>query len=164
MHAKFSITAGLVAVAVIVTGVASAGHAAKQQQRIAISSPGGNSGSFVLTPLTSGSIKRGSIKRDSGTATACCWTRRFIRRDGQAIEVDDPLRTFQGKRGTFVWRARIAWVDSGSGYSVGTGTWKIVRGTGAYTHLAGNGRLALVTGANDQGLADRAEGLADLHG
>jgi hypothetical protein len=123
-------------------------------------SPQGNSGTFVLTPLTSG-----SIRRDSGTATACCWTQRSIRRDGQAIDIDSPvLRTFQGKRGTFVWRARIAWVDSGSGYSVGTGTWKIVRGTGAYAHLEGNGRVALVTGANDQGVADRAEGLLHLRG
>jgi hypothetical protein len=42
-----------------------------------------------------------------------------------------------GKRGTFRWRARIEWVDRGNGYSVGTGTWKIVRGTGAYKTCGG---------------------------
>lgn len=158
MYAKTWAAAALIVAAAAVTGVATAGHAAAQQ-RIAIVSPRGNTGVFVLTPLTSG-----PITRDSGTATACCWTRRFIQRDGQAIEIDNPLRTFAGKRGTFVWRASIAWVDAGSGYYVGTGTWKIVRGTGAYAHLEGHGRVAVITGANDQGLADRSEALVDLRG
>jgi hypothetical protein len=151
-------TAALVVAAAVVTGVATADHAAVQQ-RIAITSPSGNTGVFVLTPLTSG-----PITRDSGTATACCWTRRFIQRDGQAIEIDNPRRTFVGKRGTFVWRASIAWVNPGNGYSVGTGTWKIVRGTGAYAQLEGHGRVAVIADANDQGVADRAEGLVDLRG
>jgi hypothetical protein len=158
MHAKTWAATALVVAAAVVTGVATAGHAAVQQ-RIAVVSPRGNAGVFVLTPLTSG-----PITRDSGTATACCWTRRFIHRDGQAIEIDNPLRTFEGKRGTFVWRARIAWVNPGNGYYVGTGTWKIVHGTGAYAHLEGHGRVALITDANDQGVADRAEGLVDLRG
>jgi hypothetical protein len=159
MHTKLSVAAALLAAAAIVTGVASADHAANHRQRILISYPDGNSGSFVLTPLTSG-----PITRDSGTATACCWTSRFVRRDGQASEIDKPLRTFVSKRGTFVWRARIAWVNSGSGYSIGTGTWKIVRGTGAYAQLEGKGRVALITGANDQDVAGRAEGLLRLGG
>jgi hypothetical protein len=158
MQTKLVSLTALSAATAIVTGVATAGPAAVQQ-RIAITSPRGNSAAFVLTPLTSG-----PIVRDSGTATACCWTGRFIRRDGQAIEIDNPLRTFEGKRGTFVWRARIAWVDPGNGYSVGTGTWKIVRGTGEYAHLEGHGRVAVITDANDQGVANRAEGLVDLRG
>lgn len=159
MHTKLSVAgAAFFVAAAVVTGVATAGHAAVQQ-RIAITSPSGNSGAFVLTPLTSG-----PIRRDSGTATACCWTRQFIQRDGQAIEIDNPLRTFEGKRGTFVWRARIAWVNPGNGYSVGNGTWKIVHGTGAYAHLEGHGRVALITDATDQGVANRAEGLVDLRG
>jgi hypothetical protein len=158
MHRKLWGAAALIVAAAVVTGVATAGQAAAQQ-RIAITSPSGNSAAFVLKPLTSG-----PVLRDSGTATACCWSRRFIQRDGQSIEIDNPLRTFAGKRGTFVWRARIEWVNAGSGYSVGTGTWKIVRGTGAYTHLEGHGRVAVITAANDQGVADRAEGLVDLRG
>jgi hypothetical protein len=158
MHAKTWAAAAFVVTAAVVTGVATAGHAIVQQ-RIAIVSPRGNTGVFVLTPLTSG-----PITRDSGTATACCWTRRFIKRDGQAIEINNPLRTFESKRGTFVWRASIAWVDAGSGYYVGTGTWKIVHGTGAYAHLEGHGRVANIGNANDQGVADRAEGLVDLRG
>ena len=49
---------------------------------------------FVLTPLTAG-----ALKRDTGTATFCCWTQRSIMRDGQAIEINDPQMTLTGKRG-----------------------------------------------------------------
>jgi hypothetical protein len=78
--------------------MASAGQTAAHQ-RIAIVNPSGNSGAFAPTPLTSGPIKRGS-----GMATACCWTGRLSQRDGQMIEIDSPLRKFEGKRGTFAWR------------------------------------------------------------
>jgi hypothetical protein len=83
MYTKLSAVAALVvAAAVVASGTASAGHTAAHQ-RIAIVNPGGNSGSFALTPLTSG-----PVKRDSGTATACCWAGRVIQRDGQSIEID----------------------------------------------------------------------------
>jgi predicted thioesterase len=32
---------------------------------------------------------------------------------GQAVEVDNPLKTFVGKRGTFTWRAQIFFLDAG---------------------------------------------------
>jgi hypothetical protein len=160
MHRRLSAVAALSVAAALLTGVATAGRgAAAAPQRVAITSPHGNSDLFVLTPLTSG-----PVVRDAGTATACCWTRQFVQRDGQAIEIDNPLRTFQGKRGTFTWRAQISWVDLEGGYAIGTGTWKILRGTGAYSHLEGHGRIAIITGANDQGVADRAEGLVGLRG
>jgi len=153
MHTKLSVAvAALGVAAAIATGIATAGHAAAAAERVAITSPHGNAGLFVLTPLTPG-----PIARDAGTALACCWTRRFIRRDGQSIEVNNPLRTFTGKHGTFTWRAQIGWVDLDSGDSIGTGTWKIVRGTGAYAHLEGHGRIAIITG-----VAERNEGLLDL--
>jgi hypothetical protein len=158
MYTRLSAVAALiVAAAFVATGMASAGRTAAHQ-RIAIVNPRGNSDAFALIPLTSG-----QIKRDSGTATACCWTGRLRQRDGQSIEIDNPLRTFESKRGTFAWRAHITWVDPGSGYQVGTGTWKIVHGTGAYAHLEGHGRIVLVSDANGQG-AGRAEGLMDLRG
>jgi hypothetical protein len=156
MHTTLSAAAALVVAAALATGAAMGGHAAAQQ-RIAITSPGSiDSGVFVLTPLTSG-----PIGRDSGTRIYCCWTRRFSQRDGQAIETDNPLVTFEGKHGTFVWREQIDWIDLEKGYAIGTGTWKILRGTGAYAHLEGHGRVAIVD-ANHQGVADRAEGLVDL--
>ena len=159
MHTKLSrATAAFFVAASVATGVAAAGHATAHQ-RIAITSPNGNTDVFVLTP-----VRSGPLTRDSGTATACCWTREFIQRDGESIEIDNPLRTFVGKRGTFTWRARIAFVDVDGHYSVATGTWRIVRGTGAYAHLEGHGRLALINDANDHGVADRADGLVDLGG
>jgi hypothetical protein len=157
MHTRLAMAAAALGLAAAIgTGIASAGHTAAAE-RVAITSPHGNSGLFVLTPLAPG-----PIARDAGTATACCWTQRFIRRDGQSIEINNPLRTFTGKRGTFTWRAQIGWVDLDSGYSIGTGTWEIVRGTGAYAHLDGHGRIAIITATNDQGVADRADGLLDL--
>jgi len=153
MHARLAIAAAALGLtAAFVTGVAIAGHAAAAAERVAITSPHGNSDLFVLTPLAPG-----PIARDAGTATACCWTRRFIRRDGQSIEINNPLRTFTGKHGTFTWRAQIGWVDLDSSDSIGTGTWKIVRGTGAYAHLEGHGRIAIITG-----VAERNEGLLDF--
>lgn len=137
MIARLWIAACIVA-AVILTAVATASPAGSKQ-RILITTPKGNGHAFVLAPLTAG-----PLARDSGTASACCWTERFIKRDGQSIEIDNPLKTYVGKHGTFTTRLVIEWVDAGHGQVIGTGTWKIVRGTGAYAHLEGNGRLAVL--------------------
>jgi hypothetical protein len=158
MHSKVALLAALAALTLVVAGVALA-RPAGTQQRVAIASKGGNVDAFVLTPLGSG-----PLSRDSGTWSSCCWSRHFIRRDGQAIEIDDPAASFVGKRGTFAWRARIEWTDPGNGYSVGTGTWKITHGTGAYAHLAGRGRLAVISRGLDTGVTTRAEGLVSLGG
>ena len=98
---------------------------------------------FVLTPLTSG-----AIKPDTGTATFCCWTERSIMRDGQAIDINDPQWTLTGKLGTIVGRSQIGFVDLPDGWAVFTGTWKVIRGTGAYAGLSGGGRVAGVALAN----------------
>jgi hypothetical protein len=127
------------------------------KQRIAITTAKGNGYSFVLTPLTSG-----PVARDSGTASACCWSQRFIRRDGQSIEIDNPLKTYAGKQGTFTMRLVIEWIDAGNGYTIGTGTWKIVSGTGTYRHLEGNGRIAVSWPDASDWQSSRAEGLVDL--
>ena len=60
-------------------------------------------------------------------------------------------------------RNRIEWIDIGNGYVVGNHTWKVVRGTGAYAHLVGHGRGAVVelpSGA----LKLRLEGLVGTQG
>lgn len=158
MYRKLLATGALVVAAAIVTGVASAGHSTALQ-RIAISFPKGTTDSFVLVPFASG-----PIKRDSGSMSACCWGQRYFKQDGEAIEVDNPLATFVGKRGTFEWRAQVSFINSGSGYFVNTGTWKIVGGTGAYKHLTGHGRLAGITDPNDQSFTLHAEGLLSLGG
>jgi hypothetical protein len=80
-----------------------------------------------------------------------------VTRDGQRIEVNDPLDTLVGKHGTLVLRTRIEWVNAGNDYTVGTGTWKVVRGTGVYEHIKGSGRQAGLWNANEV-LSWRLEG------
>lgn len=157
MSAKL-IAAVCVVAAAVLTIVAPASPAGSKQQRIAITTAKGTGHVFVLAPLTSG-----ELARDSGTASACCWTERFITRDGQSIEINDPLKTYVGKQGTFTMRLVIAWINAGNGYSIGTGTWKIVDGTGAYKRLEGSGRIAVSwPDALPSWQSSRAEGLVYL--
>jgi hypothetical protein len=135
MSTRLITLAGLAVAGVMLASAATAGHVTTKQQ-IAIIAKGGIHG-FVLRPL-----KPGALGPDSGTASACCWTERIVRRDGQKIEIDNPLATWVGKHGKLVIRFRIEWVDAGNGYGVGTGTWKVVRGTGAYRGVRGGGRSA----------------------
>ena len=51
------------------------------------------------------------------------------------------ITTCKGKRNRLVIRVRLEQVDAGNGYHVGTGTWKVVRGTGRYTQITGGGRV-----------------------
>jgi hypothetical protein len=148
---KTVVSSALAVAAVILASVAAAGGAAARQ-RVAITASGGIYG-FALTPLGPG-----RLTRDSGSANWCCWSQRFLRRDGQAIEVNDPLLTLRGKRGSLELRFRTEWVDAGNSYSVGTATWKVVGGTGAYKGLSGRGRSGqLWIGQNPTSW--RAEGL-----
>jgi hypothetical protein len=129
-----------VAIALAVGAVAltpsAAGRPTAAKDRVAITAKGGIHG-FVLAPATTG-----MVQPDSGTVANCCWTHRVVTRDGQRVEIDDPLTILTGKRGAIHMRFRIEWVDAGNGYVVGTGTWKVVAGTGAYAHVTGSGRSA----------------------
>ena len=58
---------------------------------------------------------------------------------------------------------RCEWIDVGHGYSIGTHTWKVVRGTGDYAHLVGRGRGAVV-GLPNGALKWRFEGLVAAQG
>jgi hypothetical protein len=127
------------AAAIALTSVAAAGPDAAKQ-RVAIVTKGvANSSSpsrFVLTPL-----QAGALKRDSGTTEASLPGERVVMRAGQKVSIYEPIvETLKGKRGTLVIRSRIEYVDAGNGYHVGTGTWKVVRGTGHYARVIGSGR------------------------
>jgi hypothetical protein len=148
MSRKLTAVVALAAAAVTLASVAAAGQVAAKE-RIAIQVKGA---SFVLTPLTSG-----AIKSDTGTTAFCCWTSRSIVRDGQSIDVNNPQMTLTGKRGTIVARNRIEFVDLPAGWAVFTGTWQVVRGTGAYAGLSGGGRGAGVQLANGKDMS-RFEG------
>jgi hypothetical protein len=125
------------AAAVTLTSAAAAGpDAAKQRVALVTYGVGANAAKFALTPL-----QAGALKRDSGTGSAVLSDERVVMREGQRVAIYDSIvETFKGKRGTLVIRSRIEYVEAGSGYHVGTGTWKVVRGTGQYVQIAGGGR------------------------
>jgi hypothetical protein len=89
---------------------------------------------FELTPL-----EAGVLERDSGTETAS-FTESVAMRSGQRVVVTDGLETLQSDQGTLDVRFRIEWVGAGNGYRVGTGTWRVVRGTGRYAEVTGGGQ------------------------
>jgi hypothetical protein len=93
----------------------------------------------VLTPLTAG-----PAQRDSGTTYFCCVHSRS--RDRQLSE------DLRRARGTLTLRVVVEWTDAGNGYTIGSGAWRITKGTNAYARMQGNGRLAVV--ANTGSLND----------
>jgi hypothetical protein len=143
MKARQAILVALAA-AVTLTAVAAAGHNAAKQ-RVAINMKIFPQGTFVLTPL-----QAGPLKRDSGTIDSN-WTNipsNTVMRDGQEVTIyDGAVTTLTGKRGTLTIRDRNEWVDVSNentryGYppGIGIGTWKVVRGTGQYAGVVGKGR------------------------
>ena len=95
---------------------------------------------MVLIP-----VQAGALERDSGTLTASSLDPdRVVVRSGQKVEIHSAPATFKGTRGSFVIGARTEYVDAGNGYHVGTGTWKVVRGTGRYAGMTGGGRTGHV--------------------
>jgi hypothetical protein len=156
MKVRYVVLVALAA-AVTLTSVAAAGPAAAKQ-RVAITSNGVLNatafGEFVFTPL-----QAGALKRDTGTETSH-WSERVVMRDGQRVTVQNYVTTRKGKRGSFVVRSRIEYVDAGNGYLAGTNTWKFVRGTGQYAQITGGGRGGDVV---DSGRwTDRYEGFLTL--
>jgi hypothetical protein len=140
MKAIHTVLVALIA-PIILTSVAAAGPGAVKQ-RVVITSQASQTtrvSPFVLTPL-----QAGAIKRDSGTLTASSSSGGMVMRDGQRIDTYDYVGTYKGKLGSLVIRLRIEYVDGGNGYHLGTGTWKVVRGTGQYAQITGGGRSGTV--------------------
>jgi hypothetical protein len=143
MKAIQAVLVALVA-AIILTSVAAAGPEAAKQ-RVAINMKIYPQKKFVLTPL-----RAGPLKGDSGTISSN-WTSipgRAVIRDGQEVMIyNGAVTTLTGKRGTLTIRDRNEWVDlgqdnnrDGESDGIGISTWKVVRGTGQYAGIVGNGR------------------------
>ena len=134
----------VLATAVTLTSVAAAGPDAAKQ-RVAIDMKIYPQGTFVLTPL-----QTGPLKRDSGTISHNFMSilGRDVMRDGQKVTIyDGGVATLTGKRGTLTIRDRSEWVHLGNDAnrdgnedSVAFGTWNVVRGTGQYAGIVGKGR------------------------
>jgi hypothetical protein len=130
-----------VVLAVTLTSAAAGGPDAARQ-RVALTTQAKTTTSVstaVLAPLQSG-----ALALDSGNLIAPIPGERRILRDGQEVSVYDGVATFKGKKGTIVIRYHDEYADAGNGYHPGTGTWKVVRGTGRYTRVTGGGRSANV--------------------
>jgi hypothetical protein len=161
MKARHAVLAALAA-AVTLTSVAAAGPDAAKQ-RVAISMKDLANGTFVLTPLQSG-----PLKRDSGTVRLVYTDEPAVMRNGQKVYIYRNTYTFKGKRGTLTIRERNEWVDvsneNAPGFDfppgVGIGVWKVVGGTSRYARIAGGGRSAHA-GMGAQWLA-RQEGFLTL--
>jgi hypothetical protein len=112
------------------------------RQRVAITTQAAKT--TEVSPVVIAPLQAGRLKRDSGTMTASVPTERVVMRAGQRVSVYDGPSTLTGKRGTLVLRFRTEYVDGGNGYHVGTGTWKVVRGTGQYAGITGGGHTGAV--------------------
>jgi len=110
-------------VAAFALSIGASAGAGGGKQRVAIQWKGASG--FVLIPLTAG-----KLKGDTGTVTFCCWTSREVIRDGAKVGIGNPKMTLVGQHGTLVASNRMEFLDIRGGYSVFTGTWKVIRGTG----------------------------------
>ena len=134
----------LVALAAVVTlTTVAAANPDARKQRVAISMKDLANGTFVLTPL-----QAGMLKRDSGTVSVVYSDEPAVMRKGQTVYIYRNTYTLKGKLGTMSIRERNEWVDvsneNAPGFDfrpgIGMGTWKIVGGTGAYAKMTGGGR------------------------
>ena len=134
MKARYAVLVAIVA-AVTLTSVAAAGPDVAKQ-RVAIVMKDLPDGKFALTPF-----QLGAVKTDSGTTSVSLSGPKVVMREGQQIEVWHNAWTLAGKRGSLTFQERVEWIDAGGPF-IGTGTWKLVRGTGAYAQMAAGGRSA----------------------
>ena len=113
--------------------------APKQRVEITAGGPWGptSPGRWVLAPGGSG-----ELEPDSGTETSVVRNERHVVRQGQDVKILTWVATAEGKHGSFVLRERIEHMEAGNGFGIGTGTWTLVRGTGAYADATGGGRVS----------------------
>jgi hypothetical protein len=137
VKARFTILVALAA-AITLASVAAAGPDAAKQ-RVVIETKILPQGTFAFLP------QPGVLKPDTGTVSGDWQSRldkgRDVMRDGQKVTIySGGTWTLVGKRGTLTIRERNEWVAVGYDDGVAMGTWKVVRGTGQYARLTGNGR------------------------
>jgi hypothetical protein len=126
---------GALAVGVTVVSIASAAPVATKQ-RVAFDAKILPEGTFVLTPLQAGALKRDSGSFGGPWRSAKC---RDELRDGQSVMSCTGIWTLTGKRGTLTIRELNEWVDVGYDDGVAVGNWKVVRGTSQYARVTGSG-------------------------
>ena len=142
-----AIAAVLVAGATAFTG---SGEAKVQRQRIAIDmvvNDSGDSGAFSVNPLTPG-----PMQSDKGTVTIGGYGFGTYVRNGMEVTGWVVRPTLNGRRGTVHLAQRFDTNEMQNGVRVGVGTWKVAKGTGAYSGIKGGGRYVAVAMANGRTL------------
>ena len=136
MRKTLTTAATLVAVAAAFAAVAAGGtHSAAQ--RVRIEATGADPFTFQLRPMS-----HGRIQGDVGQLTFCCWRTSSVTRAGARLDVSNPRLTFNGEHGVLRIRAQVEWIPLPDGWSVFTGTWKVVGGSRGYSGFSGHGRMA----------------------
>jgi hypothetical protein len=137
MRRTLTAAVALLTVAAIFVAVA-AGGTGSTRQRVRIDIKGTDPFGYQLF--------HGRDATDVGSATFCCWDSWDITRAGAKVEVTNPIITLasEGGRGRtqLKIRERIEWTPLPDGWSVFTGTWKVVGGTRGYLGYSGHGRVA----------------------
>ena len=156
MKVRYAVLVAFAATAALSSAAAASPQAPRQQVEITTWGVADISSvqKFELIPQSSG-----SLEPDSGTGTSVIAGQRTVTRDGQTAEIVTWISTQKGKRGSFVVRTRIEHIDAGKGFHIGTGTWRFVRGTGAYAGMKGGGRVANAwIEFGSRGLSERWDG------
>jgi hypothetical protein len=140
---KTLIAAAALAAMVAISVAVAAGGTESAKQRVRIDVTGTDGTTFALRPMS-----HGPVEADNGSSSFCCWRSWNVTRAGAKLEVTNPQLTLTGKHGTLTIRERIEWVGLPDDWSVQTGTWKVVGGTGSrtgtYAGLSGHGRITSV--------------------
>ena len=94
-------------------------------------------GTFVLTPLG-----KGPVKRDSGIFHYVWESGAGTTRHGRNVAIERGIDILHGRRGMLELGRTLTRVDPGVGVRTthGTSTWTILAGSGAYAGLRGQGR------------------------
>ena len=125
--------------AVSLLSVASAGSRATKQCVSLLANFNVQTGaaSWDLVPLSPG-----PLKRDSGSSSGDGQIGAPTLRNGQRVTPITGSDNMTSKRGTFVISQKIVITEVGNDYHSGIGTWRFMRGTGAYKGITGGGRYA----------------------
>ena len=125
--------------AVLLLSVASAGPKGKKQcvSFLMNFNPSTETATWRLVPLTAG-----PLKSDSGSSTGGGSIGDVLLSNGQRVTPINGSDMMTGKHGTLLVSQKLVSTNVGNQYSADIGTWKFVRGTGAYKNVTGGGRFA----------------------
>jgi hypothetical protein len=136
------------------TALAESGATAVRKQRIAIDMVinRNDTGTFTVSPLTPG-----PLEADKGTVAIPGAGGGTTLRNGMTVMSVAMGQNLTSRRGTMGLSVRFDHNEMQNRVGVGVGTWKIVKGAGAYAGVSGGGRYVSVRMPNGRALV-RQEG------